>query len=156
MYHNQAILRAQNPTNLQERMADVARRLLQHGGYNTAMRQFLRDCARGRYEFKSLSHLVKASAQCGDGATTLALAEEVRGLIIAHIGTPAMAIADAIDRETIANHRENVAELRFFQQRTPARRDELEHELVGQIEASRVALDVLHATHIAPTLSVVR
>ena len=83
-------------------------------------------------------------------------AERMRGAIVRHQETPAMCLVSGIQHENRWNARADDFERSYLNEKTSTRIDGLIHGWSGQLEATRLGLDVAHAARSRRTISVPR
>lgn len=102
-------------------------------GLDASDRQFLKDIQReSRYQFKWITRMVILASRCPDDSDAFALAERLEAWVRRGRNTPVLSIAEALQRETEAQGRCDLAEIRLAQ--NPTSPSALVH---AEVEATR-------------------
>jgi hypothetical protein len=137
-------------------LADCARRVLRSAqGLTRQQRQLAYDVQRGKYRAGWLVELLGMSARCTEDADRHAIDEHARGFVVmerTHVvpmGVRCPSVAEAGEQETHAQAALDIAQFRYFGDRTLANYEACYDAAVAQMEATRRLIDAMRAEQAA-------
>lgn len=120
---------------IRREISEIASRVQAEGrNLSVGDRQFLKDLQRGdRYQWRGIVRLLRLAAACPSDTAAFAIADRFRALIGAQRPAPRLSIALAIQQETAAQGKANLAEIELaMRQNDPGTIARAEQALIAE------------------------